>query len=126
MSDEAMQNTEERTPDDEISGLRERVKELERFIEGMNLSAALQQRGMNFQESGNMAANRQPPAERTVERQPWLWAIEDANGKWKDGESCVFGDAVSAKDEVDLLNNDLSSDSDEWYKVVPLYRDRQP
>jgi len=53
--------------------------------------------------------------------EPWLFAIEDKQGKWKDGEQCVFGDYVSAQNEVDMLN-DAFEEGDEEYKVVPLYR----
>ena len=62
-----------------------------------------------------------------AERQelPFLFAIEDRQGKWKDGEQCVFGDAESAQEEVDLLN-DAFDEGEEEYKVLPLYRAAQP
>ena len=54
--------------------------------------------------------------------EPWLFAIEQIdNGTWKDGEQCVFGDLVSAQDEVDLLN-DAFPEGDDPYRVVPLFR----
>ena len=51
---------------------------------------------------------------------PWLFAIEDSKGHWHDGEQCVFGDLVSAQNEVDLLNDDF--DGEKEYRVVPLCR----
>ena len=52
---------------------------------------------------------------------PFIYAIEDSKGNWKDGERCVFGDAASAIDEVELLN-DAFPEGDIEYKVVPLFR----
>ena len=52
---------------------------------------------------------------------PFVYAIEDSKGNWKDGEQCVFGDAASAKYEVELLN-DAFPEGDIEYKVVPLFR----
>lgn len=58
------------------------------------------------------------------EERPWLYAIQDKNGKWKDGEQCVFGDEQSCKDEVEMLNDDLPEGEPEYY-VAPLYRAKQ-
>jgi hypothetical protein len=81
--------------------------------------------------------NRNPPchpcqlesalrASCTAGDEPWLFAIEEQNKdgiwSWHDGEQCVFGDLQSAKDEVDVLNDDCGSESEVYYRVVPLYR----
>jgi len=54
--------------------------------------------------------------------EPWLFAIAEPDGSWHDGEQCVFGDAESAQDEVNLLNDDLKQDTSARFMVVPLYR----
>lgn len=69
----------------------------------------------------------QTPAPATPrDGKPMLYAIQDAKGNWKDGESCVFGDEASCRDAVDSLNDDLPEDSTEKYTVVPLYRAAPP
>src|ERR1019366_6847764 len=57
--------------------------------------------------------------EKGSAEKPFIYAIEDSKGNWKDGEQCVFGDAASAKDEVELLN-DAFPEGDIEYKVVTL------
>lgn len=65
------------------------------------------------------AAPPPQPAGTPQGAKPFLYAIEDENGAWHDGESCVFGDLESAKDEVLNLND---GHDEPIYKVVPLYR----
>ena len=72
--------------------------------------------------SSDSASRLIEEAARRRAGEPWLFAIEQIdNGTWKDGEQCVFGDLVSAQDEVDLLN-DAFPEGDDPYRVVPLFR----
>jgi hypothetical protein len=56
------------------------------------------------------------------ERGIFLYAIQDVEGRWKDGESCVFGDEASCQSAVDYLNDDIPVGIEEQYSVVPLVR----
>jgi len=73
----------------------------------------------------NLASKQEPGAEAAPPT-PWLYAIEeqseDGRWSWHDGEQCVFGDAQSAQDEVDSLNDAVEEWQGSPYRVVPLYR----
>jgi len=57
--------------------------------------------------------------------EPWAYAIETPGGDMYDGEYAVFGDERSCRDQVENLNDDLE-ETEEQYKVVPLYRAPAP
>ena len=73
-------------------------------------------------DSAEIRATASPVSlQEPLEQKPFLFAIEDDCGNWHDGEQCVFSDRASADDEVEMLNENITSEESR-YKVVPLFR----
>lgn len=66
-----------------------------------------------------------PPAAKPGGPQPWLWAICDSKGRWKDGENCVFSHQDECDEAVNALNDDLPEGQTEYFSVA-LHRTATP